>query len=185
MLFGHLAVSALEHRYANVEFVPVMAAAVLPDVVDKISHYVLGQTATGRLWGHTLVGVVVSSMVVWLAWGRRSALSWAVGYLSHLVCDIGGVVPWLHPFVTYQFPPAYGFETTLGIALTNYPRMALETALLIWAFVALRPRLTSAWHNLVARYQAHREQTHLRPSSHTDQIQEPSHELAHTSEASE
>ena len=142
MIFGHLAVSALEHRYAKVDFVPVMAAAVVPDLVDKVAHYLLGSTEFGRLWGHTLVAALLSTFIVLVLFGRRSATSWGLGYLSHLVCDIGGVVPWLHPLVSYDFPQAESFETTLWMGLTQ-PRILLELALLIWAYIALKPQLGS------------------------------------------
>jgi hypothetical protein len=155
MIFGHLAVSALEHRYVKVEFVPVMAAAVLPDGVDKVSHYVLGQAENGRLWGHTLIGVFASTLIVLLFWGKRSALSWMLGYLSHLVCDIGGVVPLLHPFMKYEFSPAYDFKTTLGMGLSNYPRLVLELALSIWVFAALRHRIRPMTLDLINRIRAH------------------------------
>jgi hypothetical protein len=140
MLFGHLAVSALEYRYAKAELVPVMAAAVAPDLIDKIAHYVLGISSFGRLWGHTLIAAFLSTFIVFLLFGRRSAASWGLGYLSHLVCDIGGVVPWLYPFVSYNFPEAEAFHTTLWMSLTR-PGILLEVALVIWAYIALRPQL--------------------------------------------
>jgi hypothetical protein len=142
MLFGHLAVSALEYRYVKAEFVPVMAAAVVPDAVDKVSHYVFGQNATGRMWGHTLLAAVLSSVVVLVLFGRQSAASWALGYLSHLICDMAGVVPWLAPFVTYQFPPAEDFLYTLWTALTR-PLIIVEMLLSIWAVLAMRHELTA------------------------------------------
>ncbi len=140
MLFGHLAVSALEHRYVKVEFIPVMAAAVAPDVFDKAAHYLFDSTGTGRLWGHTLLAALLSTLLVLLLFGRRSAASWGLGYLSHLVFDIGGVVPWLHPFVAYEFPVAESFQATLWEGLTR-PTILLEIALSIWAYLALRPQL--------------------------------------------
>ena len=140
MLFGHLAVSALEYRYAKAKFVPVMAAAIVPDAVDKVSHYVFGQNATGRMWGHTLLAAVLSSAVVLILFDRQSAASWALGYLSHLICDISGVVPWLAPFVTYQFPPAEDFLTTLWAAFTR-PLLIVEVLLSIWAVLATRHEL--------------------------------------------
>lgn len=94
MIIGHLAVSALEHRYVKAALVPVMASAVFPDLVDKIAHYGFGQHASGRMWGHTLLGALITSAAVFILFGRHNAASWALGYLSHLVCDIGGVVPW-------------------------------------------------------------------------------------------
>ena len=140
MLFGHVAVAALEHRYAKAEFVPVIAAAVAPDLVDKVAHYVLGISSFGRLWGHTLFAAFLSTFVVLLLFGRRNAASWGLGYLSHLICDIGGIVPWLYPLVSYDFPPAEGFQTTLWMSLTR-PGILLELALVIWAYFALRPQL--------------------------------------------
>lgn len=139
MLFGHAAVSALEHRYLKAEFVPVMAAAVVPDAVDKVAHYVFHQAPHGRWWGHTLLGLVITTAVVWLVSDRRAAGSWALGYVSHLVCDMGSVVPWFYPLVTYEFPPSYGFQATMSMTLANVPRMLLELGLSIWAAVALWP----------------------------------------------
>jgi hypothetical protein len=71
--------------------------------------------------------------------GVRNAAGWALGFLSHLICDVGGVVPWFAPFVRYQFPPATGFLTALWAGLTQ-PSMILELALVVWAILALRPR---------------------------------------------
>ncbi len=140
MIVGHLAISALEHRYVEAALVPVMAAAVFPDLVDKIAHYGFGQHASGRMWGHTLLGALLTSAVVLALFGRHNAASWALGYLSHLVCDIGGVVPWLAPFVTYEFPPAMDFMTTLWTGLTK-PLLLVEIALCAWAVIALKPRI--------------------------------------------
>lgn len=141
MLFGHLAVSALEHRYLKADLVPVLVAAILPDAVDKVLHYALGQTDSGRLWGHTLLAALVSTAVVLGVWGRQSAASWALGYLSHLVCDVGSVVPWLYPLVTYEFPVSEGFVLTLWESLTRFPRLLLEIALSGWALIALWPQM--------------------------------------------
>ncbi len=95
MIIGHLAVSALEHRYVKAALVPVMASAVFPDLVDKIAHYGFGQHASAG-WG-THYGALLTSAVVLALFGRHNAASRALGYLSHLVCDIGGVVPWPAP----------------------------------------------------------------------------------------
>ncbi len=140
MLFGHLAISALQHRYLNAEFVPVMVAAVMPDAIDKVLYYGIGQTPSGRLWGHTLLVALLSSAIVLLVFGKRSATSWALGYLSHLIADIGGMVPWLYPFVTYEFPRPESFGTTLWMSLTR-PGILIEILLVIWAFIAFRPIL--------------------------------------------
>ncbi|HOT91281.1 MAG TPA: hypothetical protein PLJ78_08465 [Anaerolineae bacterium] len=137
MIFGHVAVSALAYRYLKADFVPVMAAAVVPDIVDKIAHYTLHQGAGSRWMGHTLIGVAVSTAVIALVWGKRPAQSWALGYLLHLVGEFGGVVPYLFPLIQYEFPYDYSFTETLGLSLMNLPRMALEVSLCLWAGVAL------------------------------------------------
>jgi hypothetical protein len=81
--------------------------------------------------------VVVSTGLIWALWGKKTAWSWGLGYLLHVLCEFGGVVPWLFPFMAYEFPPDHGFGETLSLSLTNLPRMALEVALVIWAAVAM------------------------------------------------
>jgi hypothetical protein len=142
MLFGHLAVAALEHRYARAALVPVTAAAVFPDAVDKVAHYILGHHATGRMYGHTLLAGLVTTLVVVALFGKHNAASWLLGYLSHLVCDVGGVIPWLAPFVAYEFPPQRTFAMAMWAALTR-PLIFLEVVLLIWAAIVIHQELES------------------------------------------
>ncbi len=140
MLFGHVAVSALAYRYLKADFVLVMAAAVVPDVVDKVAHYVFNQGEGSRWMGHTLVAVVATTALIYLIWGKRAAWSWSLGYLLHLFGEFGGVVPYLYPFVQYEFPYDYSFAETLSLSLTNLPRLALEMSLCLWAGLALFDR---------------------------------------------
>ncbi len=140
MLFGHLAVAALQHRYTKSALVPVTAAAVFPDAVDKVAHYVLGYNATGRMWGHTLIAAGLTSLVVLRLFGRHNAASWALGYLSHLLFDIEGTVPWLAPFVTYEFAPHRGFFEALWGNLTR-PMIVVEIALAVWATIVIRQEI--------------------------------------------
>lgn len=137
MIFGHVAVSALLHRYLKADLVPVMAAAAMPDVVDKVAHYVFLQGEGSRWMGHTLVSIAASTALIWTIWGKKAAWSWGLGYLLHLLGEFGGVVPWFFPFKTYEFPPDLGFGETLSQSLTNLPRMVLETVLVLWAAVAM------------------------------------------------
>ncbi len=138
MLVGHLGVSVLTHRYLKADLVPVVVAGVIPDVVDKALCQGLNLTPSGRMWGHTLLGLAVSTVIVRLLWGRQTAWSWAVGYLGHLVADIGGDVPWLYPFVHYDFEPSPGFWEILWRKLQNPVEIALELALLGWAAWTVR-----------------------------------------------
>lgn len=138
MLIGHLGVSVLAHRYLKADLVPVVVAGVFPDVVDKTLCQGLNLMPSGRMWGHTLLGLAVSTVIVWLLWGRQTAWSWAMGYLGHLVADIGGQVPWLYPFVQYEFEPSPGFWELLQRRLERPAEIALELALLGWAAFAMR-----------------------------------------------
>ena len=93
MLFGHIAVSLLQHRYLKVDLAPVVAGGLFPDVLDKTLCQVLHITPSGRMWGHAFLGLAVSSLIVTTACGSRSAKAWAIGYVGHLVADTGGQVP--------------------------------------------------------------------------------------------
>ncbi|MCD6285792.1 MAG: metal-dependent hydrolase [Anaerolineae bacterium] len=178
MLFGHLAVSALEHRYVRAAFVPVMAAAVFPDILDKTAHYALGLTDSGRMWAHTLLAALITSGVVLVLWGKRAATSWALGYLSHLVCDINNVVPWLYPLVTYEFPMSEGFRATLWASLTDTPRMLLETSLSVWALVAHRADLRSLTLKFAPAISGRRlRPCRDRPGTHTPSRRQQTHTL--------
>ncbi|HOT91282.1 MAG TPA: metal-dependent hydrolase [Anaerolineae bacterium] len=144
MLIGHLGVSGLAHRYLKADLAPVVIAGIVPDVVDKVLCYGVHLMPSGRMWGHTLLGLVLSTAVVGLVWGRQTAWSWAVGYLGHLVADLGGQVPWLYPFVHYDFPPSLGFWEMLLHKLQHPAELVLELALLGWAALALRGRCSLA-----------------------------------------
>jgi hypothetical protein len=138
MLFGHLAVSTLQHRYLKADLVPVVVAGIFPDVVDKTLCQILHLTSNGRTLGHTLVGLGLSTVVVRLIWGRRTAWSWALGCVGHLLGDSGGFVPWLYPFVRYDFPQhSPGLFEMLWRELRNPAAMGLELALSAWAVCAL------------------------------------------------
>lgn len=138
MLIGHLGVSVLAHRYLKADLVPVVVAGVFPDVIDKTLCQGLHVFPSGRMWGHTLLGLAVSTIIVRLLWGRLTAWSWAVGYLGHLVADIGGQVPWLYPFVQYEFDPSPGLWEMLLRRLQNPAGIGLELAVLGWAALAVR-----------------------------------------------
>ena len=151
MLLGHLGVSILAHRYLKTDLVPVVVAGVIPDVIDKTLCQGLHILPSGRMWGHTLLGLAVSTILVRLLWGRQSAWSWAVGYLGHLLGDFGGQVPWLYPFVQYNFEPSPGFWEILRRRLEHPAEIGLELALLGWAALAIRGRLGSSEWGFVIR----------------------------------
>jgi hypothetical protein len=139
MILGHLAISALLHRYAKAEWTPVMAAAVFPDAVDKTLCQLLHLTPTGRMWGHTLLSLAISTALVGHTWGRWAARSWALGYLSHLAADIEGDVPWLYPFGDLDLTtPSPGVWEIMQMKLTDPVGIGIELALIAWAAYSLR-----------------------------------------------
>jgi hypothetical protein len=138
MILGHLAVSALLHRYLNVDLTPTVAGGLFPDAVDKTLCQVLHLTPSGRMFGHSLVSLALSTGVVRALWGRRAGQGWAVGYLGHLVSDLPTEVPWLYPFAGYEFPEhSPGLWEIVRRALSNPLRLGFELALSIWAIGAL------------------------------------------------
>jgi len=77
----------------------VAFSALLPDLVDK-PLYVLG-IGDGRYVGHTLLFVFLVAGAVSLK-NKLYGLSVLFGAILHLLLDSGDV-PWLYPFVNYDF----------------------------------------------------------------------------------
>jgi hypothetical protein len=152
VIFGHLAVSALLHRYLLDAFdqdglAPTMAAGIFPDVVDKLLCQVLHMTPSGRMYGHTLLGAGLSTLLVRRVWGTHAAWAWALGYLGHLAADMDGFVPWLYPFREYDFEGEdLGLFRIMRRAIRNPIRVGVESALLVWAVYALAGRRRSMRH---------------------------------------
>jgi hypothetical protein len=146
MLFGHLAVSVLQHRYLKADLVPVVIAGIFPDVVDKSMCYVLHVVPSGRTWGHTLLSMGLSTITVSLIWGRRFGYSWALGYIGHLLGDFGSALPWFYPFRPYEFPPSsLSLWTIIRRFLANPPALLFELALSVWAISALIFKPSRPW----------------------------------------
>ena len=135
MLFGHIAVSLLQHRYLKADLAPVVAGGLFPDVLDKTMCQVLHITPSGRMWGHTILSLVLSTFTVGIARGRRTAIGWAVGYIGHLVADTGGQVPWLYPFASYVFKPSPSFREILKRWAEDRREIVIETGLLVWGLL--------------------------------------------------
>jgi hypothetical protein len=139
MLFGHLAVSVLLHRYLGTDLKLTVAGGIAPDIVDKTLCQVLRLTPDGRMLGHSLLAFGLSTAAVGRVWGWRAAWSWALGYMSHLVGDLGGLVPWLYPLVSYDFSPhSPQMWQIVCRALSNPMRIGVELGLAFWAACVLR-----------------------------------------------
>lgn len=116
---------------------PAMAGGAFPDAVDKTLCQVLHLTPSGRMYAHTLLSLGVSTALVGSIWGRHAARSWALGYIGHLLGDLRAPVPWMYPFVGYDFPKeAAGFGEILRHALTDRIGLGLESVLFAWVVCA-------------------------------------------------
>jgi len=74
-----------------------------PDIIDKTIS--LPITGNGRYIGHSLLfDIVVSLVVLAVFWkNKRILIGFIVGWQMHMILDIGGFMPWLFPFVSYEF----------------------------------------------------------------------------------
>ena len=75
-----------------------------PDIIDKAIS--LPITGNGRYIGHSLLfDIAISMIVLAVFWrNRRIWIGFIVGWQTHLILDTGGFMPWLFPFVNYDFP---------------------------------------------------------------------------------
>ncbi len=139
-----------EEEAKAVPWMPALAAAIFPDLVDKVvcDYWHLAQY--GRSWTHNLTAVALFSLAAWAVTGRKGVgLSWAVGHLGHLIGDFA-FVPWFWPWVPYVWPrmdhpiaPAV-VATALDLlsgspldpevrSIWDGPRLVFETAFLLFA----------------------------------------------------
>jgi hypothetical protein len=146
MIIGHLGVAALQHRYLKADLAPVFIAGIAPDIVDKTLCQLLHFLPSGRMFGHTLLGLTVSSLIVSLIWGKRAGWSWAIGYLGHLLGDIGHTIPWFYPFMQYEFNSSPSLWETILRKLHSPLELSFELFLCIWGGYAVLQK-----HNLLKR----------------------------------
>ncbi len=140
ILPGHIAVAIFCHRLLRLDLSTLIAAALLPDAVDKGLAHVLRVTPSGRYAMHSLPGWLFSSLAVGLWGGEKRRHAWAVGHLAHLLGD-PGQVPWWFPFKQYEFPEAMSLSQFLTAAFGTAEAqrsLALETLLLILALLCPR-----------------------------------------------
>ncbi len=75
-----------------------------PDIIDKAIS--LPITGYGRYVAHSIFfDVVISLIVLAVFWkNKRIWIGFIVGWQMHIILDTGGFMPWLFPFVNYEFP---------------------------------------------------------------------------------
>lgn len=135
------------------EALAVVAAAVLPDLVDKPLAWEL-HLLNGKSLGHSLAFAVSAAVLAWLRGGRRIAAAVGFGLVSHQVADVayrvalGRNADWtfvIWPLVDRPPADAPGLLANARYWLSVYgeflasPRgrvyLALEVAVLAGAFL--------------------------------------------------
>ena len=109
---GHVSISYLLARSMRLNVGICLVSGLSPDLFDKAMKYILHVYPYGRVIMHSLLGVFVASLVIFLLKGKGWGVSWFVGHLGHLVADFAGdlftpgapFVPWLFPFQEYEWP---------------------------------------------------------------------------------
>jgi len=103
ILFGHIGISVFLGSFLSLSLFSVIAGALIPDLIDK-TLYLLGLTNTGRFIAHTLfLGILIALIVHIIFRKKLISISILSGYLLHLLEDATMFVPWLYPFVNYDF----------------------------------------------------------------------------------
>ena len=151
ILPGHVAASVLCHRYLKAELRLALVAGIVPDVVDKLFYHVFHLVPGSRVPMHTLIAWVASTLLVAaVAWFlpkgqvRGWAPAWFLSYGVHLLCDsplVGGELPFLYPFLYYDFrSPAMPLSFLFG--LDPWPVQMLLAELVVTLFTIYVERET-------------------------------------------
>lgn len=136
--------TAFLRRLLRPELAVAAFSFLLPDLVDK-PLWVLGVFPDGRNIGHTLFATFLVAIAFFLK-KRAYGLVALCGGMAHLLSDRSGLVPWLYPFKTYDFPSVdwHGILTLSNLAWTLFEMaivaIAISAALLITSRLASRLR---------------------------------------------
>ncbi|MDP9227375.1 MAG: metal-dependent hydrolase [Actinomycetota bacterium] len=152
MLLWHLGVGAalvyVTLGRSRIDYRFILLGSVLPDLIDLPLSHVFGWPG-GRGLAHTLVAVVVVSMVIVLVFrGERriSLFGIGVGWLTHLVGDGMWLIPrtFLWPAFGTRFgaippePYSANLITHPLNHLSTWGGEAVGLAILLWFWVAFR-----------------------------------------------
>ncbi len=84
--------SCFESLARKIDIRALVVGALLPDIIDKpIGHWLLaGRLDNGRIFGHTLLLLLVMAFIGWLVFKRRGSMfvfAISFGVVAHLVLD--------------------------------------------------------------------------------------------------
>lgn len=103
-ILAHLGITAFLASLLSLSPLIALIASQLPDLIDK-PPYILGISPSGRYMGHTLLSIFLLGLATYLITRKKIiALSVSFGMLMHLIEDLPYFIPWLYPFINYDFP---------------------------------------------------------------------------------
>ena len=113
---GHITFTLLVGTRLNLSAGFLILGVLLPDLVDK-SLVIFFGIGGGRYIAHTLTFAALAGILA-LLHSRKAALAVSFGVFAHLVEDSYSFIPWLYPFLDYDFPlvESYSiFDHYLGV----------------------------------------------------------------------
>ena len=85
-------------------YISLALGALGPDIIDKLIS--LPITNQGRYIGHSLLFDVLVCFLILILFRKNNRvwLAFILGWQIHLILDVGGFLPILFPFISYDFP---------------------------------------------------------------------------------
>jgi hypothetical protein len=150
---GHLAVALAQHtlppfRASKTALIILIAASLLPDVVDKTLGYVLKVFPSGRNAAHNIFALLGSTTLITALGNKAIGLAWFAGYSGHMLADFNSSIPWFYPLKQYPFKKKQ-FNFNWGRFFSEMFLLAIVGGL-YWFFS--RANLNSNCHGNNSRY---------------------------------
>jgi hypothetical protein len=145
MIFpGHIAVAILGHKLLRQDLATIVAASVVPDVIDKGLAQVLRITPSGRYIMHSIPGCLITALLVGLIWGKERGYAWVFGHFAHLLGD-SGFLPWWFPFKQYEFSRLKEFGEFVYEVFGKEGLRRLSVELVMLAVALVLPTPAKVW----------------------------------------
>jgi len=103
LFFGHIGIAIFLGTFLYLSPLIVGISAVLPDLVDK-GLLLFGLSQYTRLFAHNIFFGPIVGLITYVITRRKDfAFTMLFGTYMHLLQDIRTPLPWLWPFVNYNF----------------------------------------------------------------------------------
>jgi len=104
IFFGHLGMTLFLAALLSLNFLFVLIGVLAPDIVDKFFYMIVQVFPCGRFIGHTIWFGPALALATYAVTRKKSAAgSVLFGAYVHMLGDIGYLLPFFMPFVTYEF----------------------------------------------------------------------------------